>query len=196
MSYVRTTYTNEKELLQAIFGLYNDGKTVDLDPCYSKGRFYDGFEKPKLKFDISPQTEDTLQASCNSLPLPNESVNSIMFDPPFVIGSGKSTSGIMRGRFSAFKNVEELIRLYGSSLREFFRILKKDGIVIFKCQDTVTSGKQLLSHVMIINTAVGIGYLVEDLFVLVKNGRIVDPRWKQRHAWKTHSYYLVLRKKG
>lgn len=196
MTYIKTTYENEKELIESILELYNDKSGVDLDPCYSVGRFWNGLPKPKLKFDLEPQTEDTEKSSCNSLPLENCSVKSIMFDPPFVIGQGKSTNGIMRKRFSAFYKLQDLKDLYSSSLSEFLRILDKKGVVIFKCQDTVTGGKQFMTHVWVINEAEKLGYLIEDLFILVRKKAIVDPKWKkQYHARKTHSYYIVLRKK-
>ena len=196
MSYIRTTYTDETELIHSILKLYNDGEGVDLDPCYSKGRFWTGLPEPKLKFDLVPQTSGVVQASCTSLPLENSSINSIMFDPPFVIGIGQSKSGIITNRFSGFKDIHSLKCMYWESLREFDRLLNKNGIVIFKCQDTVTSGKQFFTHLYIITEAYLLGYIVEDLFVLVRERAIMDPKWNgQKHARKTHSYYIVLRKR-
>lgn len=87
----RTTHDNQKDLLLDLIGLHlPDG--IDCDVTYSKGIFYKGLEEytPKLKFDINPQTEDTTKADCRHLPLENSSINSIIFDPPFVIGSGPS----------------------------------------------------------------------------------------------------------
>jgi hypothetical protein len=46
-------------------------------------------KQPKLKFDLTPQTEDTIQASSSNLPLEDSSVKCSMFDPPFVI-AGKT----------------------------------------------------------------------------------------------------------
>lgn len=194
---LRTTYENETELIQAALTLYNDGRGVDIDPCFSTGRFWKGLEQPKLKFDINPQVDGTVKASCDTLPVQSGSAESIMFDPPFVIGQGKTDNGIIRGRFSAFYRLQDLKDLYENSLREFQRVLKPDGIVLFKCQDTVTSGKQFMTHVWIINKAIELGFRVEDLFILVRNRAIIDPKWtKQYHARKTHSYYLVLSNTG
>lgn len=196
MIYVKTTYTDETALISNILGLYNNREGVDLDPCYSKGRFWKGLPQPRLKFDFKPQTKDTVQADVRNLPLEGSTINSIMFDPPFVIGIGKSTGGIMRNRFSGFRDLNELMEMYTSSLYEFFRIMNKKGLLIFKCQDTVTSGKQFATHIFIVNTAVNIGYMLEDIFILVKDRAMIDPKWNgQKHARKTHCYYLVLRKK-
>jgi hypothetical protein len=190
---IRTTYTDEREMLNDILYLYNGGKGVDVDPCYSIGRFWQGLPQPKHKFDLEPQVEGTIKSSCANLPLASSSVKSIMFDPPFLIGIGESTSGKMLARFSGFKNMAELKSLYTNSLKEFYRILEDKGLLIFKCQDTVTSGKQFLTHVFIVNEAEKMGYYVRDLFILVRDSAIVDPRWgEQQHARKTHSYYVVL----
>jgi hypothetical protein len=192
---MRTTYEDEKELIENILEIYNNGREVDLDPCYSIGRFWGGLPQPKLKFDLSPQVAGVVASSCNSLPLEDNSVSSIMFDPPFVIGVGNSKTGIMTNRFSGFKSLKDLKELYSSSLLEFSRILIQNGLLIFKCQDTVTGGKQFLSHCYIISEAEKLEYFCHDIIILVRKGRIVDPKWgKQQHAYKTHSYYLVFSK--
>ena len=116
-----------------------------------------------------------------------------MFDPPFVIGVGESKSGIITNRFSGFKNLNELKSLYTKSMKEFSRILIDKGLLIFKCQDTVTSGKQFLTHIFVVNEAEKMGYYAKDLFILVRDSAIVDPKWgAQQHARKTHSYYVIL----
>lgn len=173
--------------------LYNGGNMFDLDPCYSKGVFYKSFDtKPKYKFDLAPVLEEVKEADCRNLPLEDRSIKSIIFDPPFVIGVGESKSSIITNRFSGFKSLKDLKSLYSQSLLEFSRILLPNGLLVFKCQDTVTSGKQFMTHCYIINEAESLGYTLHDLFVLVRDRAIIDPKWKkQQHARKTHSYYLV-----
>ena len=78
----------------------------------------------------------------------------------------------------------------------FYRILAESGILIFKCQDKVSSGTQYLSHVFIINQAISIGFYPVDIFVLLAKSRLTA-KWQlknQRHARKFHSYFLVLKK--
>ena len=132
------------------------------------------------------------------MPLENDSVNTIMFDTPFVIsGEGyndlKEGSGIISKRFTAFKSFDELKKMYSGSLKEFYRILKKDGIVIFKCQDCVASALNHFSHVYVMNEALRIGFYPKDLFVLLAQNRINDGR-KQQHGRKFHCYYWVFKK--
>ena len=148
----------------------------DVDPTYSKGNFYKEIPEPKYKFDFSPQGEDVKEADSRHLPLSNSSVRSVIFDPPFVGGSRKDGKpGIIKERFGYYKNVPILWRFYRDSLDEFHRILKPDGILVFKCQDTIEHSSQYLSHVEIINYAYSIGFYPLDLFILIAKNRLMSP---------------------
>lgn len=190
---------DEQEIIRDILYLHANGKYIDCDPCYSIGNFYkDGLPKPKYKFDKTPQVKDCIEATSDKLPLENESIETIMFDPPFVI-SGENYndsvegSGIISKRFTAFKDFIEIKTMYSSSLKEFYRILKADGIVIFKCQDIVSSAKNHFTHCWVMYEAMKYGFYPKDLFILFAKNRINDGR-KQQHARKYHSYFWVFKK--
>lgn len=185
---------DEKKIIQAIMHLYLSGRAFDLDPTYSKGVFWRGLPEPLHKFDLFPQTPETQQASSDKLPFTDGALSSIMFDPPFVVAPSPAP-GIIRDRFSCFKNVKELWQYYERSLVEFYRILGSGGILAVKCQDMVSASKQHLSHVAIINQAVALGFVVEDLFVLGRRNVLLSPNMgNQQHARKNHSYFLVFKK--
>lgn len=81
-------------------------------------------------------------------------------------------------------------------MKEAYRVLKPNGILIFKCQDKVSSGKQYMSHVFIMNEAVKIGFYPKDLFILIAKNRLIA-NWQiksQKHARKFHSYFWVFEK--
>ena len=182
---------DEKEIIRNIMLLHNGGKAFDVDPTFSVGRFWEGLPKPKYKFDINPQVEGVEQGDARKLPLADGSVNSIMFDPPFVVAPSPKP-GIIRDRFSCYANVKDLWQFYDEALQEFYRILAKGGMVTVKCQDIVSSAKQHLSHVAIINHAERIGFYSKDLFILARSSVLWSPNMEnQQHARKTHSYFLV-----
>ena len=186
---------DEQEMIRDIIYLHSPIKKIDLDPCYSIGNFYkDGIKKPKYIFDKYPQTNDCIQAESHSLPVENESVETIMFDPPFVFGiHGKAEENIMAKRFTIFKDFDELKNMYFNSLKEFYRILKKRGIVIFKCQD-YTDSKTTMTHCHVFNWAEQNGFYAKDVFILFSKNRIFNPNVEQRHSRKFHSYYWVFQK--
>ncbi len=121
-----------------------------------------------------------------------------MFDPPFVIGGqtyeeAEEGSCITAKRFTSFASFNELKQMYSSSLKEFYRILRHDGIVIMKCQDCVASARQHFTHAWVMYEAMKYGFYPKDLFILLAKARMTDNR-KQQHARKFHSYYWVFKK--
>lgn len=194
---IKTVSEDQVEIIKNIVSLHGKG-VIQLDCTYSKGNFYRSgrIPQPLEKYDLCPQTKDTLYADAKELPRADSTVESIMFDPPFLAGYTKQKpSGIIGKRFHGFRYMSDVWNLYELCLVEFYRVLKKDGILIFKCQDTVSSGKQFWSHVHVINEAERIGFKLLDLFVLVVKNRIVGHNHtNQKHARKFHSYFLVFKK--
>ena len=177
-------------------------KKIDCDPTYSKGNFYKGIvDEPLYKFDVQPQLPSVRYADCRKLPLDDSCLDCIMFDPPFLATTGKSldsneSNNLINKRFGVYPSEKELHQLYVDSLKEFYRILKDKGILIFKCQDKISSGKQYMSHCFIYNEAVKLGYYPKDLFVLLSKNRLVAD-WQiknQKNARKFHSYFWVFQK--
>ena len=192
---IKSVSDNQVEIISSIMSLYCPSG-FDLDPTYSKGVFYKDILEPKLKYDLEPQIVGVIQADCRKLPLNSSSLASIMFDPPFVGGSRKDGKpGIIKERFGYYKTVPILWKFYRDAIDEFYRLLKSDGILVFKCQDTVECCKQYLSHVEIINYAYKTGFYPLDLFVLTAKSRLISPNQRQQqHPRKYHSYFLVFRK--
>lgn len=199
---IKSISFDEQEIIRWILQLHCNGRQIDLDPTYSKGNFYKkGIDHPILKFDINPQVEGVVEANAENLPLNNESVQTIMFDPPFLATKGKSleinnSSNKINKRFGVYPTEKELHQFYSNALNEFYRVLQKNGILIFKCQDKVSSGKQYFSHVFIVNEAIKRGFYCKDMFVLLAKNRIVAD-WQlknQKNARKFHSYFLVFEK--
>ncbi len=188
---IRSISYDNQEILEGIMELYcPDG--FELDPTYSKGNFYKGrIPEPKYKFDLNPVAPGVVQANVEHLPIEDNSIKSIMFDPPFIVGMPRDGKpGIMRTRFSHYLRITDLWNMYRKALIEFYRILSTGAVLVFKCQDTVDSGKQRLSHVKIINMAKEIGFYTKDLFILCVSNRIISQN-RQFHARKFHSYFLV-----
>ena len=190
---VRTVSSNQDEIINGILKLHCPNG-IELDPTYSKGYFYKNIEKPKYRFDLMPQSPDVHQANCTDLPFGNDSVQSIMFDPPFLGGRTKNAKcdGIMHKRFYSYPSIGKLWEMYRKALEEFYRILKPNGILIFKCQDCTESNGQYFTEFKVIKDALEIGYYPKDKFILTAKSRLTSPRWKtQHHARKFHSYFLV-----
>lgn len=191
---IKSTSYSQTEIIKWIIELYSPNG-IQLDPTFSKGVFYKKIAEPLLKFDISPQREDVQQADCTELPLKSGTIDSIMFDPPFLSGGGGN--GEMIKRFSNYKNVPTLWGMYRAAMAEFYRLLNKNGVLIFKCQDTIESTKQYFTEFWILKEALSLGLYPIDKFILAAKSRLVSPsQRKQQHARKYHCYFLVFIKKA
>ncbi len=200
---IKSTGYDQSEIIRNILKLHVPEGRIDCDPTYSTGAFYNGtgIEKPALRYDIKPQNEDVVMADARHLPLEDESLSCMILDPPFLATKGKSLSAKNKSnrinrRFGVYPDEKSLHQCYADMLREAYRLLKKDGILIFKCQDKVSSGKQYMSHVFVAKTAVEMGFYPKDLFVLLSKNRLVAG-WQirnQKHARKYHCYFWVFQK--
>lgn len=186
---------DQDKILKDILRLYNNGNPFDVDCTYSRGVFYKKIPQPLLKFDIAPQHDDVFEASADNLPLENGSVQSIMFDPPFMPTKSPGNPGKIKERFTSFGSVDEMLELYRRAIDEFWRVLAVGGILVVKCQDTVSSGKNIFSHFEIEMYARQTGFTQIDLFVLGSKHVLISSKWKtQRHARKNHSFFLVFQR--
>ena len=182
---------NQEEIIQWIIDMHTG--PIELDPTYGDGVFYRNIQKPKYMFDINPE-KGVEVASADRLPVADNSINSIMFDPPFLHDTGKHS--IIGKRFGYFPTLKVLWGFYEDCIIEFSRKLKDGGHLIFKCQDTVSDHKNWFSHVEIMNLAVKEGFYPKDLFILLSKHRL--PQWNRKnqfHARKFHSYFWVFEKR-
>ena len=200
---IKSISYDQSEIIKWILELHVPSKRIECDATYSIGNFYKntGVDDPTYKFDISPQIDGVEFGDSRNLPLPDNSINCMMFDPPFLATTGKSLNenndnNIINKRFGVYPSEQELHQFYIDSLKEAYRILKDKGILIFKCQDKISSGKQYMSHCFVYNEAVKIGFYPKDLFILLAKNRLVAD-WQlknQKNARKFHSYFWVFEK--
>ena len=169
---------------------------IELDPTYGSGVFYKKIPKPKLCFDINPRKPEVIQADVFALPLPNECVSCVNFDPPFMARTGPGAS--MKHRFGELiGKIEDLWDFYEKAMYEIYRVLKPGGWLIFKCQDGVLAGVNNNTYGEICNRAKTIGFVWKDLFILLATHRMMHPKHRtQQHARKYHSYFVVFKKMG
>jgi hypothetical protein len=186
-----------------ILSLYVKPKNLIADVTFGKGVFWR--RVPKDIYQVL-KTDLTTGTDCRKLPYKNESIDCVVFDPPYMHSPGgtahtdhQNYEGYYRNNKSQSekKYHEAVLDLYFTAAKEAFRVLKPGGIYIVKCQDEVCALKQRLTHVEIINELSTYGFAAEDLFVVTRNGKPgVSVMLKQLHARKNHSYFLVFYKPG
>jgi hypothetical protein len=190
---IRSYEFDQEQLILNILELHAPAG-IEADFTYSVGGFYRGaIPVPRLKFDINPQSQGVIKADAANLPLQANSIQTSMVDPPFFWG--RHGGGKMAKRFGTFKDLASLQRAYKDILEEQHRILKPGGILIFKCQDICNGRRQFMIHNDVLNFALGTGFMIKDLFLLLQKYRHFHPEEKQSHARKHHCYFWVFRKR-
>ena len=185
------------------------------DVTWGRGVFWK--KVPKEDYEVLA-TDIATGVDCRKLPYESESLDCIVLDPPYMEGfyrkqnDHKAGSGTHSAFSSAYSNGDEVnddtqntgtkkwhaavTDMYFKAGLEAYRVLKKKGVLIVKCQDEVSAGKQWLTHVEIINEYESYGFYSKDLFVVVRTNKPSVSRLKdQVHARKNHSYFLVFIKK-
>lgn len=184
---------HDNGIIKSIISLHNGGLAFDADASYSRGVMWDGLPKPRQKFDIQPVLPDVVEASACDLPLGNESIGSIAFDPPFLFDAGKNAK--IAKRFSAFENYEQLMEVYSGSINEFYRVLKPLGVCAFKCQSIVKRGKQHWTAQEVFYMAIDAGFECKDQFVKLHKHPAIQPgNFTQRHARRNFCTWWVFEK--
>lgn len=198
-----SVFNNEQELLKAIIKLHCHSG-IELDPMYSKGNFYKKIKKPNYCYDIDESVcglEDQLDKpnvgdATNLHWFKDETFYSIILDPPFMFGIHGNTKRYYSSRTCGIlKNFRKLQKLYKGILKEAYRLLEKKGTLIFKCQD-YTDNISTMTHCLVYDWATELGFYAKDLAILhLEKGKIYNPKLRQRHLRKVHSYFWVFKKK-
>jgi hypothetical protein len=193
--------TND-QVFPLILKLYVPEKSVVADVTYGKGVFWKKVDQ--TKYDIKA-SDIVTGADCRRLVYADGSIDCVVFDPPYMHTPG-GTAHQNHQNFEAYyqnnesdtgekKYHEAVLDLYYRGAKEAHRVLRDDGIYVVKCQDEVCANKQRLTHIEITNELATMGFVVEDLFVVVRRGKPgVSRLLNQVHARKNHSYFMVFRK--
>ena len=188
-----------------ILDLYLSPGSVIADVTYGKGVFWRHVLRDR--YDIL-ETDIRNGVDCRDLPYEDEEIDCVVLDPPYMHSPGgtaheahapfeehyRNNGG---GNLTKSKYHEAVLDLYRDAGREAYRVLRDRGVLIVKCQDEVCSNRQRFTHVEIMQIYDDMGYVAEDLFVVMRNNRPgVSRAVRQVHARKNHSYFLVFWKRG
>jgi len=220
---IKSVNYNQHAIIRDIIELHNNGKPFDCDITYSIGNFYGNFKRtiqekqndgsiiekqeefeipqPKYKFDVDPQVEGVEKIDpWGPIPLPDNSIDSMMVDLPFVIGprdcasmiNKKEGSNVIGKRFSSYYPRHEMFESYEHWLKESYRVLKPGGVLVWKSQPVISGGINLMTSYYSCRVAEDLGFYIKDEFVLVAKQRLISGKVKnQMHSRRYHSFFHV-----
>lgn len=193
------------EVFPKILDLYVRPDSVVADVTYGKGAFWRNV--PKGLYRLQP-TDIQQGVDCRNLPYEDGVIDCVVLDPPYMHSPGgtahtghaafeKHYRNNGTGNLTESKYHEAVVELYADAGREAKRVLRDRGVFIVKCQDEVCANRQRFTHVEIMTACERMGFVAEDLFVVMRGNRPgVSRAVRQVHARKNHSYFLVFWKRG
>ena len=196
--------SGNEHVFPQILSLYVTDESVIADVTYGEGVFWrnvPGDRYVVLETDLQTGTD------CRDLPYGDGEIDCVVLDPPYMHSPGGSAHTVHTaferhyrnngtGNKTEKKYHEAVLSLYEDAGKEAYRVLRDRGVLIVKCQDEVCSNRQRFTHVEIMQAYEKIGFIAEDLFVVVRQNRPgVSRAVRQVHARKNHSYFLVFWKR-
>ncbi len=188
-----------------ILDLYVAPGSLVADVTFGKGVFWRNV--PEERFELLA-TDIQTGVDCRDLPYEDGTVDCVVLDPPYMHSPGGTAHTVhtaferhyrnnITGNRTTKKYHEAVLELYEDAGREAYRVLRERGVLIVKCQDEVCANRQRFTHVEIMQSYERLGFITEDLFVVVRRNRPgVSRTVRQVHARKNHSYFLVFWKCG
>ena len=194
-----------EDIFPHILSLYVAPLSMVADVTYGKGVFWRNV--PKNRYQLLP-TDIQEGVDCRKLPYQDGEIDCVVLDPPYMHSPGGTAHSVHSaferhyrnngtGNRTGRKYHEAVLALYEDAGKEAYRVLRERGVLIVKCQDEVCSNRQRFTHVEIMQAYERIGFVSEDLFVVVRKNRPgVSRTVRQVHARMNHSYFLVFWKRG
>lgn len=220
---IKSVNDDQHAILRDIMNLHNGGRPFECDLTYSIGNFYGKFTcvettvgddgtpfeqkveyeipQPKYKFDVDPQVEGCEKFDpWGDIPLADNSIDSLVIDPPFVIGprdsasvfNGRKGSNAIQKRFSSYYPRYEMFASYEHLMKIAYRVLKPGGVLVFKSQNVISGGINLMTSYYTCTLAEKYGFYIKDEFVLTAKNRLISGKVnEQQHSRRYHSFFHV-----
>lgn len=181
---------DQSEILRSIIMMHNAGYPFHCDPCYNAGSMHQGLPSPILKFDLHPRVNSCIKATYHNLPLDACSVRSFVVDPPFLIGEDT----IMAARYGSFPDLCTLQLDYFKLCAELTRCIRRNGLLVFKCQDLILDRRKYFVSRLVVNLLQAEGWNQIDEYIKLNKQRPQSPNNAPVHGSRGfHSKFLVFR---
>lgn len=201
---IKSVSNGQDAVLKGVIDLWIPSGFFELDPCYSSGGFYKSgvIPQPTFKFDIAPRSDDVFEADVCRLSeyLPAGCITSAIFDPPFIHAAGEGSK--MGNRFDSFPSQAALFEMYRMAAKSLYRVMAPGGILCWKTQGIVESGKQVWNPYKIWHMMTGFPacddwapWTMVDEIVLIRDHVMTGHNHgRQVHARRHHSLFQVYKR--
>lgn len=193
--------TNSKAVIAQIMAVaFPDIKSIS-DLTYGKGAFWygqpDATDSPLyhagirlVPLDRHPRYGCLIEADSRHVPLKDEAVDLVIFDPPHQHGISKTTTLKHQADFGRMPNQRDIHQLLIDSMPEVRRVARVGAII--KLTDMVEAGRFMPTHMMFAAAAAPVLGWPCDMAILDSGVvRPVKPNQRVLHLRHAHSYFLI-----
>lgn len=182
-------------LIAAAAALWIGPDDVVVDTTYGRGKFWTKYRPPALiAHDLIVDGIDFRE-----LPEADETVDVVVFDPPYIPQGGRETSTVPEfldryGLVTVPKTAPELDAYVAAGIREAYRVLRPKGRLMVKCMDYVNGGEFIPARHRIVCAALEAGFDQVDEFVHHSGTGPQPLGRRQQHSRRTHTFLCVFQR--
>lgn len=180
------------ELIESVAKLWIAPGDRVVDVTVGRGVFW-----KNLPDQVVEKTDLALDGTdCRKLPYEDQSVDVLVFDPPYQPLHGKPERKFGVGKSyrldtSSLQTISDVLDLYREGIEEAARVVRPGGRIFVKCQDLTYNHRLHLVHLCVLRRMADAGFDLADMFVLLNTSRMPQPTKRQQRAHRSHSYLLV-----
>jgi SAM-dependent methyltransferase len=171
-----------------------------LDATINGGRFWRGSKRKIIGVDIEASHRPTVVANNTQMPFKGEFFDVVVYDPPHIPNQGRDQQKDFSVRFGLGSHSPKemgytFTHTFPPFVKEAYRVLRPEGILLAKITDYVHHHRYQWAHVEFVQAARVVGFQACDCIVKTRKGPIIDPKWKvAHHSRRQHCYWLIFRK--
>lgn len=165
-----------------------------LDATYGNGQFWAGVgtNLRVIGMDSDPDRARNVCGDFQCLPFRENSVDLVLFDPPYLTDVGRQIPSRMASRFGAIRTVDDLERAVTYGAQQAWCVARLG--VIIKIQNYIHASR-LVHMTRWVEQALPMP--MYDEMHLYQTGKMLSPKWtRQMSVWRNHSTFVVYRKDG
>ncbi len=146
--------------------------------------------RPVIGLDYYPRNGAQIGADARHVPLVDNAVDVVIFDPPHQHGVSKTTTLKHQADFGRLPNQKDIHQLLIDVAPEIRRVARVGAII--KLTDMVEAGRFMPTHIMFASAAAPLWGLPCDMAILDSGVvRPMKPNQRVLHLRHAHSYFLI-----
>jgi hypothetical protein len=197
-SFDPTKVRNAQRVVELVRLGYIRGDVLDPTCGIARGMWSDYRPESLVCCDSNPAVGPDVVADFRAMPFPDESFDTILFDPPYKANKGDSR-GASGGRTVSEQygltpdlTEDDIDDLFTDGINELGRLLRPGGHMIVKCQDSMAQDAYWCQTWRVMTLGVALGLDIRDQL------HVTNSTWQpvrvQRSARHNYSTMVVLKK--